>query len=98
RVVLYCRRRFNARRAAVMIVFFHGNEATLARDVRGRQAVPRQVAESGLNAVLVAPQFAVNALDSSAGRFWEPGAFAQFVREAGERLTQLYGDPRAPRS
>jgi len=37
--------------------------ATLTRDVRNRQAVPRQVTESGLNAVLVAPQFAVNALD-----------------------------------
>ena len=78
-----------------MVVFFHGNEATLERDVRNRQAVPRQVTESGLNAVLVAPQFAVNALDSSAGRFWEPGVFAQFVREAGDRLTELYGDPRA---
>ncbi len=78
-----------------MVVFFHGNEATLTRDVRRRQDVPRQVSESGLNAVLVAPQFAVNAADSSAGRFWEPGVFAQFVAEAGERLTALYGDERA---
>ena len=78
-----------------MVVFFHGNEATLTRDVRNRQAVPRQVTGSGLNAVLVAPQFAVNALDPSAGRFWEPGVFAQFLREAGERLTELYGDARA---
>jgi hypothetical protein len=68
--------------------------ATLARDVRNRQQVPRQVAESGLNAVLVAPQFAVDALDSSAGRFWEPGVFAQFLSEAGERLTELHGDAR----
>jgi len=95
RVLLHIPKGFDPRRPALMVVFFHGNEATLARDVRGRQAVPRQVAESGLNAVLVAPQFAVNALDSSAGRFWEPGVFAQFVGEAGERLTQLYGDGRA---
>jgi len=95
RVLLHIPKGFDPRRPALMVVFFHGNEATLARDVRGRQAVPRQVAESGLNAVLVAPQFAVNALDSSAGRFWEPGVFAQFVGEAGERLTQLYGDERA---
>ena len=47
------------------------------------------------NAVLVAPQLAVNALNSSAGRFWEPGVFAQFLREAGDRLTELYGDARA---
>jgi hypothetical protein len=95
RVLLHIPKGFDPRRPALMIVFFHGNEATLARDVRNRQAVPRQVTESGLNAVLVAPQFAVNALDSSAGRFWEPGVFAQFVAEAGERLTELYGDERA---
>ena len=95
RVLLHIPRGFDPRRPALMIVFLHGNEATLARDVRNRQEVPRQVAESGLNAVLVAPQFAVNALDSSAGRFWEPGVFAQFLAEAGERLTQLYGDDRA---
>ena len=80
-----------------MVVFFHGNEATLERDVRNRQAVPRQITESGLNAVLVAPQFAVNALDSSAGRFWEPGVFAQFLREAGERLTRALRRCTRPR-
>jgi hypothetical protein len=95
RVLLHIPKGFDPRRPAVMIVYFHGNEARLNRDVRNRQAVPRQVAESGLNAVLVAPQFAVNALDSTAGRFWEPGVFAQFVAEAGERLTALYGDERA---
>ena len=95
RVLLHIPKGFDPRRPALMVVFFHGNEATLERDVRNRQAVPRQVTESGLNAVLVAPQFAVNALDSSAGRFWEPGVFAQFLREAGDRLTELYGDARA---
>ena len=95
RVLLHIPKGFDPRRPALMVVFFHGNEATLERDVRNRQAVPRQITESGLNAVLVAPQFAVNALDSSAGRFWEPGVFAQFLREAGDRLTELYGDARA---
>ena len=95
RVLLHIPRGFDPRRPVLMVVFFHGNEATLQRDVRVRQALPRQITQSGLNAVLVAPQFAVNALDSSAGRFWEPGIFAQFVAEAGERLTELYADPRA---
>jgi hypothetical protein len=95
RALLYIPRGFDPRRPALMVVFFHGNEATLTRDVRNRQAVPRQLAESGLNAVLVAPQFAVNALDSSAGRFWEPGVFPEFLKEATERLTELYGDQRA---
>src|SRR6267154_3456336 len=55
RVLLHIPRGFDPRRPALMIVFFHGNEATLTRDVRNRQAVPRQVTESGLNAVPVAP-------------------------------------------
>jgi hypothetical protein len=95
RALLYIPRGFDARRPALIVVFFHGNEATLTRDVRNRQQVPRQLAESGLNAVLVAPQFAVNALDSSAGRFWEPGVFLEFLKEATERLTELHGDERA---
>ena len=61
RVLLHIPKGFDPRRPALMVVFFHGNEATLERDVRNRQAVPRQITESGLNAVLVAPQFAVNA-------------------------------------
>jgi hypothetical protein len=93
--LLYIPRGFDPRRPALMVVFFHGNAATLTRDVRNRQMVPRQLAESGLNAVLVAPQFAVDALDSSAGRFWEPGVFPEFLNEASERLTQLHGDDRA---
>ena len=45
--------------------------------------------------MLVAPQFAVDAADSSAGRFWEPGVFAQFLSEAAGQLTRLHGDARA---
>jgi hypothetical protein len=95
RVLLSIPRGFDLRRPAVIVVYFHGNQATLTRDVRNRQQVPRQVEQSGLNAVLVAPQFAVDALDSSSGRFWEPGAFARFLDEAAERLARMHGDPRA---
>jgi hypothetical protein len=88
-------RGFDIRRPALIVVFFHGHGATLARDVRSRQQLPRQIVESGRNAVLLAPQFAVNAADSSAGRFWEPGAFAQFLGEGAARLARLHGDPRS---
>ncbi len=60
------------------------------RDVSERQRTPQQVAQSNLNAVLLAPQMAVDALDSSAGNFWRPGAFAQFLDEAEQKLTTLY--------
>src|SRR4051794_27219033 len=55
RALLAIPRGFDIRRPAVIVVFFHGNLATLPRDVRNRQQVPRQVEQSGLNAVLVAP-------------------------------------------
>ncbi|HZO44732.1 MAG TPA: alpha/beta hydrolase [Xanthobacteraceae bacterium] len=95
RVLLSIPRGFDIRKPSVIVVFFHGNGATLARDVRNRQQVPRQIVESGLNAVLVAPQFAVDAADSSAGRFWEPGVFAQFMSEAAGQLARLHGDARS---
>jgi hypothetical protein len=98
RVLLFIPRGFDIRRPALIVVYFHGNLATLTRDVRDRQQIPRQLEQSGLNAVLVAPQFAVNAADSSSGRFWEPGVFGKFVDEAAEKLARLHGDAlaRAP--
>ena len=78
----------------LIVVYFHGNRVRLQRDVVGRQGVPRQLAASGLNAVLVVPQMAVDALDSSAGQFWQAGHFARFLDEAAERLAQHTGRPR----
>jgi len=95
RVLLAASVTFDPRRGGALIVFFHGNSATLARDVVDRQQVVRQLSDSPLNGVLVAPQLAVDALDSSAGNFWRPGAFAQFLDEAATKLAALY--PDAPR-
>jgi hypothetical protein len=85
---------FDPNKPSVMVVFFHGHRATLARDVRDRQKLPEQIAASGMNAVLVAPQFAVNAADSSAGKFWDQGGFKRFLDESAEQLARLHGDPR----
>jgi hypothetical protein len=81
---------FDPNRPGALVVFFHGNQATLSRDVLERQQTARQLAQSDLNAVLVAPQLAVDAADSSAGNFWRPGAFAQFLDEAESKLADLY--------
>ena len=93
RVLLHIPKGFDARRPGVMVLFFHGHRATLERDVRDRQQVPAQISASGMNAVLVAPQFAFDAPDSSVGRFSQPGAVARFVSEAADKLAQLDGDP-----
>ncbi len=86
---------FDPKRPAVMVVFFHGHGATLARDVRDRQRLPAQIAAAHANAVLVAPQFAFDAADSSAGKFWEPDGFKRFLDEAAQKLARLYGDSRS---
>src|SRR4029077_15944230 len=78
RVLMHVPETFDARKPGVIVVLFHGHGATLERDVRDRQLVPQQISESGVNAVLLAPQFAVNAADSSAGKFWQPGGFKRF--------------------
>ena len=78
---------------ALILVFFHGNFARLQRDVALRQRVPWQLAQSGLNAALVAPQFAVDIADSSAGWFWQPGVFQRYLAEAAEHLAALRGEP-----
>jgi hypothetical protein len=81
---------FNPNAPGAIVVYFHGNGATLERDVLNRQQTARQVAQSSLNAVLLAPQMAVNAQDSSAGNFWRPGGFAEFLGEAESKLAALY--------
>jgi hypothetical protein len=97
-VLLHLPKGFDVRRPSLLVVFFHGHGAKLADDVYLRQKVPAQLSSSGINAVLVAPQLALNAADSSAGKFWEPGAFARFLGEAAQHLARLHGDRRSVRS
>jgi hypothetical protein len=95
RVLLHIPQGFDPTRPAVMVVFFHGHGATLERDVRDRQRLPDQISAAGLNAVLVAPQFAFDAADSSAGKFWDPDGFKHFLDETAKKLATLYGDQRS---
>jgi hypothetical protein len=91
RVLLHIPEGFDVRRPAAIVVFFHGHRATIASDVLTRQRVAEQISLSQANAVLVAPQFAVNAADSSAGSFWEPDLFRLFLEETSEQLALLNG-------
>jgi len=98
RVLMHVPENFDIRKPGVIVVFFHGNGATLERDVRDRQLVPQQISDSGVNAVLLAPQLAVDAADSSAGKFWQPGGLKRFVTESADHLAKLYGDPGAAKA
>jgi len=98
RVLVHIPENFDVRKPAVIVVFFHGNGATLERDVRDRQLLPRQITESGVNAVLLAPQLAVDAADSSAGKFWQESGFKRFMAESAEHLGRLYGEAGAAKA
>ena len=95
RVLLHIPRGFDLRRPALMVIFLHGHGAMLQRDVIDRQRVPEQVSEAGVNAVLVAPQLASDAADSSAGKLWQPGGFQRFLDEASLELANAHGDRRS---
>ena len=98
RVLIHVPKTFDVRKPGVIVVFFHGNGATLERDVRDRQMVPQQITDSGANAVLLAPQMAVDAADSSAGKFWQPGGLKRFLAESAEHLANITGDPDAAKT
>ena len=98
RVLVHVPETFDVRKPGVIVVFFHGNGATLERDVRDRQLVPQQVTDSGANAILLAPQMAVDAADSSAGKFWQAGGLKRFMEESAAHLARLTGDPNNARA
>ncbi|MGH1352323.1 MAG: alpha/beta hydrolase [Methyloligellaceae bacterium] len=95
RVLLHVPKGFDINKPAVIVLFFHGHGATLERDVMRRQEVPAQISRAGVNAVLVAPQFAKDARDSSAGKFWQYGGAHRFLRETSLKLAQIYGSRAA---
>lgn len=98
RVLLHIPETFDVRRPGVIVVFFHGHRATLTRDVLNRQQVAAQISASGVNAILVAPQFAVAASDSSPGNLGEPGGFKRFLDEAGKKLAAAHGNSASARA
>lgn len=95
RVLVHMPKGFDVRRPGVIVVFLHGNRASLEKDVFYRQRVADQITAANINAVLLAPQLAVNASDSSAGKFWEPFGFARFMGDSVPHLARMYGDPKS---
>ncbi|HKU99221.1 MAG TPA: hypothetical protein VJR58_28260 [Vineibacter sp.] len=108
RTLLHVTPDFDPARPFVIVVFFHGWCATLTRRAGGSRyhvvesyRLLDQVDDAGLNAVVVAPQFARDAdLDvvdtpGHPGRFAEPGGFARFLDEATARIARQRGDDPA---
>lgn len=93
-VLLYLTRGFTTSRPGMIVLYFHGNGTRLVRDVERRQAVLHQVEAARVNGVVVAPQLAVDAADSTPGNLWRPGHLATFLEEAAVALAKLHGRRR----
>jgi hypothetical protein len=93
RSLLHVPEGFDPDRPSVLVLFFHGHRARLERDIRDRYLIAEQITASGMNAVIVAPQFAVEANDSSIGRFWEPGFMKLYLDEAAQKMARMMGRP-----
>ncbi len=94
RVLLHIPPGFDLRRPGVIVVYLHGHGADLEHDVVLRQRLPEQITQSGANALLVAPQFAVKAANSSIGKLWQSGGMARLLDEAARNLAALHGDQK----
>jgi hypothetical protein len=69
------------------VVHFHGHNTTAERATTAHQ-LREQLFESKQNAILVVPQLAVMAPDSSAGKLEIPGAFARMLDDVLRTLEQ----------
>ena len=87
RVLISIPANFDKKRTPTIVIFLHGNQSTLARDVIARQKIPEQIAAANINAILIAPQFAVDALDSNSGNFARRNYFSRFITEASLRIS-----------
>ena len=88
-VLLAAPESFDPARPGHIVVFFHGNNATLERDVIARQQIVKQLAESGLNAVLVVPQLAHDAPEFERGAVLVAGRLRRLPRRGPGQARRL---------
>ena len=86
RVMLHIPKGFDIRKPAVIVVYFHGHGAKIDRDVRDRQQVAAQITRSDANAVVVAPQFAVDAAEFLARRVLGAGLLRRIHERSGRAI------------
>jgi len=91
RVLFHAARGFDPAKPFRLVIFLHGHGSEVERTLVRELDLPGQVDRSGANAVLVAPQLALDAAESVPGKFAEPGRAAAFADEAAGVLQRLLG-------
>jgi hypothetical protein len=89
-VLFHLPSQFNPRKPFAYVVFFHGNR-TEVRQFTKDYRLDEQMERSGRNAILVLPQLAKNAADSTPGKFSNKDAFRAFMLEVAHVLTSRLG-------
>ncbi|HWZ87303.1 MAG TPA: hypothetical protein VNW92_00595 [Polyangiaceae bacterium] len=91
--------RFRAEEGLSLLVHFHGHNSSAERAIAAH-ALREQLVDSRQNAILVVPQLALFAADSSCGKLASPGAFARLLGGALSTAARVgrttLGDSRFP--
>jgi len=86
---------FSPEKPFMLLVFFHGLESDITKTERDYK-ISEQVDASGKNVILIMPQLAKNAADSSPGKFFGQNAFGTFMAEAAAILDRRIGEQYRP--
>ena len=89
-VLFHVPSQFNPNKPFTYVVFFHGNRTEVRQCVK-EYRLDDQIDSSGKNVILVLPQLAKNAADSSPGSFSKKNAFKGFMQEAARVLSPKVG-------
>ncbi len=90
-VLFHVPKHFDPRKPLTYVVFFHAIQTDVSKSNRD-YALAEQVENSGLNAILVMPQLAKDAADTSPGKFIRRNAFSVFMEEVAEVLAGRLGE------
>jgi hypothetical protein len=95
RVLFHAARGFDPAKPFRLVLFLHGHGSEIEDTVARHLDLPGQLDRAAINAVLVAPQLALNAQESVPGKFVEPGRAAAFFDEAQAVLRAALGGDEA---
>jgi hypothetical protein len=91
RVLFHLSAGFDAAKPFQILVFFHGHGSEVERTVATDFDLPGQIDASGRNMVLIAPQLALDAPDSSPGKLGMPDGLKNLLDEAAEKFAERTG-------
>ena len=96
RVLFHLPPGFTARKPFAMVVFFHGHGSEIVETIGRELDIAGQIDRCGRNLILVAPQLALKAADSSPGKLFARNGLRRLLDEAAALLAQRLGRAALP--